>query len=65
MPASGAVYIEKGEKGAKEINQEKVVSIIGSCWSMDRKTVPGLKKHTVCSSTGIQSPWRKGVESWK
>ena len=34
MPASGAVYIVKG---AKEINREKVVSIIGSCWSMDRK----------------------------
>jgi len=37
MPASGAVYIEKGEKGANEINREKVVSVIGSCWSMDRK----------------------------
>ena len=37
MPASEAAYIEKGEKGAKKINREKVVSVIGSCRSMDRK----------------------------
>jgi hypothetical protein len=32
MPASVSVYIEKGEKGAKEINREKVALVIGSCW---------------------------------
>jgi bisphosphoglycerate-independent phosphoglycerate mutase (AlkP superfamily) len=44
MPASGAVYIEKGEKGAKEINREKVVSVIGSCWSMDQQNCTRIEK---------------------
>ncbi|SEM72845.1 2,3-bisphosphoglycerate-independent phosphoglycerate mutase [Syntrophus gentianae] len=37
MPESGALYVEKIEKKAAELQKGKVVSVIGRYWSMDRE----------------------------